>query len=295
MYGYVRPDKGELKVSEYERFRGVYCGLCHVLKERYGPICRFLVNYDFTFLAMLLAEGEETCVKARRCPYHPLRKTMCPASCGSLQAAADCTVVLAYWKLWDGASDKGFFGALACRIACGVLRRHYKKAAGYQPVFAGSAEENLRALAELEEAEAGSIDAVADCFANILRSAAMVAPEGEKRRVLQELLYHLGRIIYILDAADDLPEDVRGGNYNPLRYRFELREGKLTPEDEQYLRGTLQMSHNCLSGAFALLEQSTYSGIVSNVIYRGLPAVTQAVFNGSWKSLVKSKRERSHI
>ena len=36
MYGYVRPVKGELKISEFERFRGVYCGLCHELARRYG-------------------------------------------------------------------------------------------------------------------------------------------------------------------------------------------------------------------------------------------------------------------
>ena len=295
MYGYVRPDKGELKVSEYERFRGVYCGLCHVLKERYGPICRYLVNYDFTFLAMLLAEAGEICAEPRRCPYHPLRKTMCPASCESLRAAADCTVILAYWKLRDGAADKRGFGAVGCRIACALLKRHYRKAAVCQPEFSASTEENLRALASLEKAEADSLDAVADCFAKILRSAALAAPEGERRRILLELLYHIGRIVYILDAADDLTEDVREGNYNPLRFRFKLLDGKLSAEDETYLRGTLQMSHNILCSAFALLEQSAYSSIISNIIYRGLPAVTQSVFDGTWRSLEKNNRERSHL
>lgn len=295
MYGYVRPDKGDLKVSEYERFRGVYCGLCHVLKERYGPVCRYLVNYDFTFLAMLLAEGEDLRTQSRRCPYHPFRKTLCPTCCEGLCAAADCTVILAYWKLRDGISDKGFFGALGCRIACRALGRHYRKAAGYQPEFAATAEENLRALASLESGKSDSLDAVADCFAKVLQAAVSVVPEETTRRVLRELLYHLGRIVYILDAVDDLPEDVRENHYNPLRYRFALRDGKLSPEDETYLRGTLQLSHNALCGAFALAEQGPFSAIVANIIYRGLPVVTQAVFDGSWKSLEKTKRERSHL
>lgn len=295
MYGYVRPDKGDLKISEYERFRGIYCGLCHVLKERYGPVCRFLVNYDFTFLAMLLAKGEETASRPRRCPYHPLRKTVCPGSCQSLDAAADCTVILAYWKLLDGAADKGFFGALGCKIACLALKRHYKKAAAFRPDFAASAEDNLLTLRKLEEMETASIDAVADCFAKLLCSAAPESAEGSDNRILRELLYHLGRIVYILDAVDDLAEDVREGNYNPFRYRFELMGDKLTEEDELALRQTLQMSHNCLCGAYALKDESSYSPVLSNVIYRGLPAVTQAVFSGSWRSIKKSKRDRSRL
>ena len=297
MYGYVRPDKGDLKVSEYERFRGMYCGLCHVLKERYGPACRYLVNYDFTFLAMLFAEGADAQSQPRRCPYHPLRKTVCPVSGDSLSAAADCTVILAYWKLRDGASDKGFFSALGCRIVCGVLRRNYKKATLRQPDFAAAAEENLLALAELEKAKTASLDEVADRFARLLQAAAPAAPEEAKSRILRELLYHLGRIVYILDAVDDLSEDIFNGNYNPLCYRFEISGDKLSPEDVLTLRGTLQMSYNALCGAFALLEQGEYNGILSNVIYRGLPAVTQAVFDGSWKSVSKNKtkRERSHL
>lgn len=293
MYGYVRPDKGELKVREYEGYRGVYCGLCHALKTRYGPVCRFLVNYDFTFLAMLLSDGEPP-VEPKRCPYHPLRKTLCPQGDDGLYAAADCTVILAWWKLRDGIADGGFFSSLGCRAGCLALRRHYRKAASLRPDFAAAAEDRMRALEELEETRTGSMDAAADCFASLLRACAPA--EGERRdRILRELLYHLGRIIYILDAVDDLPEDFRRGNYNPLLNRFSPEDGKLSPEEQQELRGSLQLSHNCLCGAYALMEPGAYGGILSNVIYCGLPAVTQAVFDGSWRSLKKSKRERSHL
>ena len=108
MYGYVRPVKGELKVSEYERYNAVYCGLCHELGRRYGPASRFLVNYDFAFLAMLLADKTDSPTCSRRCIAHPLRRRACLASCPGLETAADQTVILAWWKLRDGAEDKGF-------------------------------------------------------------------------------------------------------------------------------------------------------------------------------------------
>ena len=53
MYGYIRPDIGELRINEYRRFRSVYCGLCEALRQRYGVLARFLIGYDMTFLALL--------------------------------------------------------------------------------------------------------------------------------------------------------------------------------------------------------------------------------------------------
>lgn len=295
MYGYVRPDKGELKVSEYERFRGVYCGLCHELKARYGPVCRFLVNYDFTFLAMLLAGAKPSGETMRRCPYHPLRKTACPCHSENLAAAADCTVVLAWWKLKDGIADSGFFKAFAYRVACGALCRSYRRAAERIPAFAESVERNLGELSALESENCTSIDAAADKFALILRSAADTAADETTARILRQLLYHLGRIVYILDAVDDLAEDVRSGGYNPLKFRFALREDKLLPEDEAILRESLQMSHDCLCSAFVLLNNNPYSAILENTIYFGLPKVTQSVFAGTWKASANKKRERSPL
>ena len=293
MYGYVRPVKGELKVSEFERFRGVYCGLCHELARRYGFAARFLVNYDFTFLAMLLAQPGPAVTCPRRCPAHPLKKTECLSGCDSLAMAADMTVILGWWKLADGGEDKFFPASWGYKAACGILKSAYKKAAGRQPVFAAATEQNLKALQALEKAKCPIVDEAADKFALILRAAG-AAVDGEKGRVLSELLYHLGRIIYILDAADDLPDDIRADSYNPLRYRFRpTEEGKLLEEDQRTIRVSLQHSHNALSGAYALLSENIYSGILSNTIYLGLPAATQAVFSGTWKTNGRIQRERS--
>ena len=58
MYGYVRPPLQLLPQEENERFRRIYCGLCHTLGERYGQAARFILNYDFTYLAILLSERQ---------------------------------------------------------------------------------------------------------------------------------------------------------------------------------------------------------------------------------------------
>ncbi len=295
MYGYVRPVKGELKVSELERFRGVYCGLCHELARRYGFWSRFLVNYDFTFLAMLLAEDAPARTCPRRCPAHPFHKTECLESCQSLQTAADMTVVLGWWKLADGAADKSFPASWACRFACRALKGAYDRAVSRQPDFAAAVKEDLGALQTLEKEKCPSLDAAADKFASILRSIAGGIEDPARQRAAGELLYALGRIIYILDAADDLADDIRADSYNPLRYRFAPVDGRLSPEDEKVLRTSMQHSHNALVSAYALMGENVYTGILSNTIYLGLPAATQAVFAGTWNTSAKIHRKRSSI
>ena len=293
MYGYVRPERGELRIREYETFRGVYCGLCHTLKKRYGPLFRFAVNYDLTFLAMVLAGPETPETTVRRCPYHPLRKTACPCALPALDAAADYTVILAYWKLRDAAADSGGIKALGSRLLAAAIRGAYRKAAAARPAFAATAERELEELSALEKDACPSIDAPADKFARILEAASEGAGSPERERVLRQLLYHLGRIVYVLDAADDLEEDIRDGSYNPLRFRYEPREGKLAPEDAAQLRMSLQHSHDRISTAFVLLEKNPYTEILSNILYFGLPAVTQAVFTGRWRAAGRTDRERS--
>ena len=271
----------------------MYCGLCHTLKKRYGPLLRFAVNYDLTFLAMLLAGPQPMRTCPRRCPYHPLRPASCPERSEAMDAAADYTVILTYWKLRDGAEDKSFLPALGCRLLSSAMKGAYRKAASAQPEFAAVTEAELRALNELEGENCPRIDEPADHFAKILRAAADGEEDASRSRILRELLYHLGRIVYLLDAVDDLPDDIKSGAYNPLRFRFAPQDGKLSPEEERELRLSLQHSHNSIVSSYELIERTPYTEILTNILYIGLPAVTQAVFSGTWKASQRKRKERS--
>ena len=53
MTGYIKAFKPELKIKDYELYRGVYCSECRVLGRLYTPIARMLLSYDFTFLSIV--------------------------------------------------------------------------------------------------------------------------------------------------------------------------------------------------------------------------------------------------
>ena len=200
------------------------------------------MNYDLAFLAILLAGGSGFSCARHRCPVHPIRGCPCGEENPALDAAADLSVILTWWQLRDGVTDHGFFGGLKYRLAALLLRRSYRKAARLRPDFDRLVQGCLGELAALERENCPSIDRPADTFARLLAGAAGEEPDPVRRRVLAQLLYHLGRWIYLTDAADDLAKDQRSGSYNPLPLRFSMQEGKLTEESRQELAQTMDRS-----------------------------------------------------
>ena len=289
MYGYVRPVKGELRVKEYEAFRSVYCGLCHSLGRGCGFAARFVVNYELTLLTMLLSESAEPGTTCRRCIASPFRRRRCLADDPALGLAADYSVILARWKLRDTVADAGLLGGLPARVSLLLLARAGRRAVRRAPDFDREVGEGIARLSAFEGERCASLDRMADSFAKILQSAAAGIRNETRRRVLSQLLYHLGRTVYILDAADDLKEDARAGRYNPLLYRFPSPDGSLSDGQREELRLTLLHSQNMIVSAFELLERSPWTDILGNILYLGLPQVTELVLTGQWRNRQKSR------
>jgi hypothetical protein len=288
LFGYVRPFTPELRVREYERFRACYCGLCRELGRGYGAFSRLILNFDFVFLAMLLwREDEEPKLERKFCGF-TCRKRFCCKSNDALNAAAGYSVILAWHKLRDGIRDDGFVKATGARAASLALRGAYKRGAREHPEFDAAVRERLSQLAELEDARSDSLDACADSFARLLEG---LAPHDGRERAMGQLLYHVGRWIYIADAADDLKEDCAAGRFNPLATRFGITDGALTREARESVETTLAHSLNLAGSALALLPENAWRGELENIIYLGMSETTRAVLDGRFNSL-KRRRQR---
>ena len=131
MFGYVRPLRPELKCRDFDLYRATYCGLCRSMRRRYGLLAPMFLNYDFTFLTLLLWQPEEGFTPCLgRCHANPLRKKpMCPDS-PALELAADESVILTWWKLRDSVQDDSLVKGLPARALTLLLRPAYRKAAG---------------------------------------------------------------------------------------------------------------------------------------------------------------------
>ena len=75
----------------------MYCGLCRALSRRCGRAASLILNYDFTFLAVLLAEGAPEDILHGRCVAHPRTGRDYFPGNSALDLAADYSVILAWW------------------------------------------------------------------------------------------------------------------------------------------------------------------------------------------------------
>ena len=291
MYGYIRPLKSELKVKEYDAYKSVYCGLCHRLRERFGIAARFVVNFDFTFMAMLLSDSASSSCRFRRCMASPFRKKCCLCEDPALDTAAAYSVILAWYKLKDSVRDDGIWKRIRSRLCLLLLRRAQRLAVRQEPAFEERVRGDLARLSALETNRSDSLDAAADCFADILQSVAGEDGDLPRTRILRQILYHTGRIVYILDAVDDLPDDLHTGNFNPLVYRFSLKSDRLTDDVREELDRTLCLSENAMRSAFALLPETQWTSILRNVVYEGIPWVKALVLEGKWREIRKIQKE----
>lgn len=278
MYGYIKPFKAELKVREHEHYKATYCGLCHALKRKYGFLSRFLVSYDFTLLAIVLdAMQHEPCkYERKRCIASPHKKKCICAKNGAIDFTACATVILAYWKIKDNIVDESFLKGIPYRILKLINARAYKKAKRELSWFDEAVEKSITKLNELERAEEKSIDAVADTFAELLASLSAYFDDEVMARIAKELFYHVGRVIYIIDALFDVEEDKKKGNYNPVLINN-------MPTDE--VVRTINCSLNTAINAWALIKENELTDLVLNVLTLGIPAVINEKENKDERSI----------
>lgn len=266
MYGYVKPYRPELKVREHEHYKAAYCGLCHTLKRKYGFMSRFLVNYDFALLAIVLHAMEFTpCeYESKRCVASPHKKKCICVRNRAIDFTASATVILAYWKICDNIADKSFLKGFPYRVLKLLHGSAYRKAKKELGWFDDAVRDSISQLNELEAAKEKSIDRVADTFANLLSSLADYFEDATAKRISKELFYHIGRVIYILDALFDVDEDKKSGNYNPILISKMTEDSVVT---------TINCSLNTAVSIWALVADNELTDLVTNVLTLGIPSV----------------------
>ncbi len=271
--GYVTADKPELKMREFEVYSGYYCGVCKSIARRYGQLPRTVLSYDAAFLALLLAglqKGEDQ-PSREHCILHPFKKKTIVQN-EAIDYAADVMLILAWHKLLDDARDEG---KLYAKAAMPALKGIYQKLRRARPKLCDKVEENLKALSLLEEEKCASLDEAAEAFAKIMETIFEEGPLPEgfrEQEALRRIGYHLGKWIYLMDAVDDVEENIKSGAYNPLLYRFTYQKG-----EEHFLERIMETCRFNLfhylgemAKAADLLTLRKNRGIIDNVIYKGL-------------------------
>lgn len=295
MFGYVRIDKNELKIREYECYRSVYCGLCRSMGKCTGCSSRLTLSYDFTFLLMIRAVLTRTAVRFGRyhCPVHPLKKRAMMEQNEAGDYVACAAGILLYYKCKDDLSDESGKRKAAVRAIFPTVKRFRKRALKRVPALLELdrfVQERMEQIAEAERTRIPSIDYHAALSGELLGEVFSFGLEGAAARIAAAVGTHVGKWIYLVDAFDDLLEDCERGRFNA----FLISAGDAPPKagesclafKDQFrenLRVALLNELSEVEAAVDLMDFDGYCdfyGAVRNILYLGMPNVADTILRG---------------
>ena len=293
MYGYVRIHAPDLKVREQEYYRAVYCGLCRTMGKCTGQCSRMTLSYDFTCFALvrMALTGNRPVIQACRCPVHPLRKRPMAEPSDDLALCAYMSAIIAHHKVRDDLRDEHGMKRTAATAAApfvGSFRRRALKR-GYGDADQAVAEA-MKSLCELEASRPASVDQPATLFGELMALLLSHGLTGNQAKLARKIGLHVGRWVYILDAADDFAEDLKHDRYNPLACLYAdllaadptLKE--LPQNKREELKIALLNELAELECAFDLLDTSEdpdTEGVLRNILYLGMPKEAERVLFGT--------------
>ena len=282
MFGYIITNPEVLPRERQARFRAFYCGLCRTLRKKYGLAGSATLSFDMTFLVVLLNalyEPEETAGR-ERCLIHPF-KSHDYVDVEALDYVADMNVALAYHKCQDDWLDeKKLISAAEGKL----LNRAYQ---GVEQRYPGKCAVIRRWLDEIhaiEEQDLQQIDPPVNATGRALGELFIWRKGDFWEEALREIGDGLGRFIYLMDAYDDLPEDVRHGRYNPLK-AYGMRE-----DYEDMCQSALKIAVADATHAFELLPIVRDADILRNILYSGVWSKYVMIRN----KRAPEKKERDH-
>ena len=273
MFGYVKAYKPELKMAEYDTYKAVYCSICRQLGKDYGVVAKFILSYDFVFLAMLKLGLENECCgyTKMRCPFNPAKKCMrLEKESEALSFSAACLIIMFYYQLVDDMQDNGVKGKLRSGIIYPIFAHYRKKARKKYAEIDDEIGALMKKQAELEKSDSKSIDAAAEPTSKMLEYIFAYGEEDSNKRILERVGYLAGKWVYLVDALDDLDDDLKKNCYNPFIKKYNLSKGDDLSKTYENAKSLINNCNVELANSFELLEFKRYKTILSNIIYLGL-------------------------
>lgn len=268
MFGYIAINKAEMKFRDYDYYHAYYCGLCKVLKERYGKSGQLTLSYDMTFLIILLSglyepEASDSHV---RCIAHPLQKHVARVNIFT-EYAADMNLVLSYYKCVDDWADEHKKKAYA---SARLLHPKIEKIKKKYPEKVTFIADRLQLLSAYEKQDEQDLDKMAGLFGEIMAEV-FVWRQDEWEVSLRKFGFFLGKFIYLMDAFEDIDDDLANECYNPLKAVY----GREDFDD--YCKQILTMMIAECSREFEKLPILTHAEILRNILYSGVWCRYEAV------------------
>lgn len=276
MFGYVKTDLPNMYVKDTVLYKAMYCGLCKGIGRVCGQKARLVLNYDLTFLSVLLHNLSDIDVKIekQRCVIHNIKKRPIAVPDALTERIGALNVILAYYKLNDDVIDNG-----KGRLKRSFFTNAYKKAKKKESELDNIVKKRYEELLKLECDGCDSIDIVADPFGNMMQDVVKVLLGDVYTDEVGELSYYLGKWIYLIDALDDFDKDIKKNNFNIFVNSYKSVKDKATLINE-YGRDVIIVFASILNRIAELTKNLNYKfnhDLTDNVLLRGLNSQTKSI------------------
>lgn len=263
MFGYINVYRDELTEEEKKAYQAYYCGLCRKLRMDCGVKGQMLLNYDMTFLVVLLTGlyEPENEVSQFHCAMHPTKKQTAWTN-SVTDYASDMNVLLGYYNLLDDWNDDKSFTK---KTYADMLKKDYERIAAKYPRQMQAAELYMQQIAEYEKSQEPNIDVVAGITGEMLGEI-FAWKEDEWYEELKTLGFYMGKFIYLMDAYEDMEKDKKSNSYNPLLHLKAEHEGDF----ETLCRLMLTSMMSECAKSFERLPILQHADILRNVLYSGV-------------------------
>ena len=280
MFGYIDVKKESLAKGQFGLWHTFLCGVCMSLKDMYGEKARLTAGWDINFLNVLLHASTETQVniEMHRCASSPLKKRSIMQRDRLTDRLATANLLLFYFNALDDDIDKK---SGRKKIARSFLKKAFKRAETDAPVLYEKLNGLYKGLLSAEKEKCGNIDRVCDYSALMTVAVAEYAVGAPLNEFLYGLCYNIGKWVYVIDALDDVKEDIKKKNFNALTAWLGDSSDAETfvTENKSEIEFLLYSTLNAAAGYFNDLELKSCVCVLKNIIYEGIREKTQQILN----------------
>ena len=269
MFGYISCDENYLSIDDRNIIASFYCGLCFSLKNNFGNKARLFTNIDCTYAFMLAVSACDTEIdlQKKRCMLHPFSKKDVAFVDDELsKKIASATILISYYKLLDDCKDE------KKSLTKKTMRGYYKKVALRAKEILPDFDKQLEILSnktqEIESKNENKIFELMNISGEILKQMAVSCGV----EILGDLFYHMGQLVYFLDALDDYESDIKKKRFNALKLHlgdFGTKK-QLLLQKSQDINEMFETIYNDLNTTYRQLQPEDSNPIFDNLFSVGI-------------------------
>ncbi len=282
MFGYLKPDKPYLYLKDETLYNALYCGICKSIKKTSGNASRFALSYDVAFLSALTHNvcGVDVDVKRKRCVAHPIKSRPIASVDEISKKLASLNMILAHYKLRDDVLDehKGSFKSA-------FISKGYKRAKKLQPEMDKIVYDGYKNLLSLEQKGEKSVDIVSDSFATMMAKISNVLFGEFSTEYTYNLVYALGKWVYLIDALDDYDKDIKNKSYNVFYNAYGQNSyAEFIEKNSSEIAFIFNTVFTQISENYKQIPKKFNGDLVENVLFKGIPKTTVTILTKLKKS-----------